>query len=394
VAGDPLKANLWTDADVYVSTNLSATLPANANTPFGGDWDLVGLLDGDEGFPESRDEDTDDKFAWGGILVRTSRNHFKLTKSFTALEDNETTYSLLWPGSSATQIIVPRPAKVLVAFETREGDKVRRLISANYAEVSLDGDHGENEADLESMTFAGHDLPDRRRCPVHPADHPDPVQPVVSPSTLPSRRPDRRPDGDRHLRRRLTADVTASASWSSSATPKATVSSGFVTGVAPAPPPSPPPTKARPTPAPSPSRSLTAGGAEFVAVRPRPGALLEPRRNRDMHPLHRTRDPAKARTARAHQGRRHPVASACAAVSSQPWRARRQRPAAVRKHPVAVKIVQPGGTILVDGKPFPWLVAQAADGDRPQPRRRQHGPHDPARRAVQIIKPEPKEEPR
>lgn len=233
MAGDPLKANLWTDADVYISTNLSATLPANAETAFGLDWDLVGLLDGDEGFPESRDEDTDDKFAWGGILVRTSRNHFKLTKSFTALEDNDTTYSLLWPGSSATQIKVPRPAKVLVAFETREGDKVRRLITANYAEISLDGDHGENETDLESMTFTATIYPTGGGVLFNRQTTPILSSLTVAPSTLSIA------DGEIGA---LTAtatyddssteDVTADASWTSSDPTKATVSAGFVTGVA------------------------------------------------------------------------------------------------------------------------------------------------------------------
>ncbi|MEU3826449.1 Ig-like domain-containing protein [Streptomyces sp. NPDC029080] len=233
MAGDPLKANLWTDADVYISTNLTATLPANAHTPFGSDWDLVGLLDGDDGFPESRDEDTDDKFAWGGILVRTSRQHFKLTKSFTALEDNETTYGLLWPGSSPTQIIVPRPARVKIAFETREGDKVRRLISALYAEVALDGDHGENESDLESMTFAATIFPtsggvlfSRQTTPLLTALD-------VSPGTL------AQAVGDIDALTATatyddssTANVTSLCDWTSSATSKATVASGFVTGVA------------------------------------------------------------------------------------------------------------------------------------------------------------------
>lgn len=234
MAGDPLKANLWTDADVYISTNLSATLPANAGTPFGPDWDLVGLLDGDEGFPESRDEDTDDKFAWGGILVRTSRNHFKLTKSFTALEDNATTYSLLWPGSSATQIVVPRPAKVLVAFETREGDKVRRLISANYAEVSLDGDHGENEADLESMTFAATIYPTGAGVLFNRQTTPTLASLSVTPATLTLA------DGEigaltatATYDDATTADVTAQANWASSAPADAVVSAGFVTAVDP-----------------------------------------------------------------------------------------------------------------------------------------------------------------
>lgn len=232
MAGDPLKANLWTDADVYISTNLSATLPADADTPFGVDWDLVGLLDGDDGFPESRDEDTDDKYAWGGILVRTSRTHFKLTKSFTALEDNDVTFSLLWPGSTATVIKVPRPAKVLVAFETREGDKVRRLITSNYAEVTLDGDHGENETDLESATFvatifptADGDLFDRQTTPIL-------VSISVTPATLTIA------DGEigaltatATYSDATTANVTALATWTSSVPADATVSAGFVTGV-------------------------------------------------------------------------------------------------------------------------------------------------------------------
>lgn len=233
MAGDPLKANLWTDADVYISTNLSATLPADANTPFGVDWDLVGLLDGDDGFPESRDEDTDDKFAWGGILVKTSRNHFKLTKSFTALEDNDTTFSLLWPGSSATQIVVPRPAKVLVAFETREGDKVRRLITANYAEVSLDGDHGENETDLESMTFVSTIYPtgggvlfNRQTTPLLTSLDVSPSTKSLTVGQIGALTATATYDDA------STADVTNACSWSSSATSKATVASGYVTGVA------------------------------------------------------------------------------------------------------------------------------------------------------------------
>ncbi|WP_331445866.1 hypothetical protein [Streptomyces xanthochromogenes] len=149
MAGDPTNASLWTDADVYVG-DLDAVNPATIDDPFGGDWGLVGLLDGDDGFGESRDEDVDDKYAWGGILVRTSRAHFKLTKSFTALEDNATTRSLIWPGSTDTQLIVPKPAQVKVGFETREGGAVKRLITAQYAEISVDGDITENETDLTS----------------------------------------------------------------------------------------------------------------------------------------------------------------------------------------------------------------------------------------------------
>ncbi|MZF56946.1 hypothetical protein GTX53_24460 [Streptomyces sp. SID5594] len=233
MAGDPTKANLWTDADVYVSFDLSAPMPADANTPFGPQWDLVGLLDGDEGFPENREEDTDDKFAWGGILVKTSRNHFKLTKSFTALEDNATVRRLVWPGSTETKIKVPVPEKVLVAFETREGDKVRRLVTSLYAECSLDGDHGENETDLESATIvatiypnAQKELFDRQATPLLESIEVTPatlsvaateIGAVVATATYSDE---------------TTADVTANCSWSSSDPTKATVTAGFITGIA------------------------------------------------------------------------------------------------------------------------------------------------------------------
>jgi len=60
----------------------------------------VGLLDGDQGFEESRSEDVKDHFAWGGILVATTRSKFKLEKKFTVLEDNVQTRALIWPGST------------------------------------------------------------------------------------------------------------------------------------------------------------------------------------------------------------------------------------------------------------------------------------------------------
>lgn len=233
MSGDPTKANLWTDADVFVSFDLSAALPANANTPFGPAWQQVGLLDGDEGFPESRDEDTDDKFAWGGILVKTSRNHFKLTKAFTCLEDNATTRRLVWPGSTATKIKVPKPERVLVAFETREGDKVRRLITSLYAECSLDGDHGENETDLESATIvatifpnAAGELFDRQATPVLTSISVIPATLSVAATEIEALVATATFDDA------STEDVTAEATWSSSDPTKATVASGFVTGIA------------------------------------------------------------------------------------------------------------------------------------------------------------------
>jgi len=147
MAGDPTKANIWPDADVYVGP-LTATDPIDIDTPFGADWDLVGLLDGEAGFVQAREEEVEDHYAWGGILVRTSRRNFKQTITFTALEDNDVTRDLIWPDSPAGQLVVPRPKRIKIAFELVEGDKVKRLISAFQAEVTVNADITEAEGDL------------------------------------------------------------------------------------------------------------------------------------------------------------------------------------------------------------------------------------------------------
>lgn len=147
MAGDPAKATIWPNADVYIG-DTDASDPLTVTAPFGVDWDLVGLLDGDAGFVQSREEETNDIYAWGGILVRTSRRNFKQTISFTALEDNATTRSLIWPGSTAGTLVVPRPARVKIGLEMREGSTVKRLISAYEAEVTINGDITDSEADI------------------------------------------------------------------------------------------------------------------------------------------------------------------------------------------------------------------------------------------------------
>jgi hypothetical protein len=159
MSGDPSNATVWPDADVYIGPT-TAINPASIDDDFPGTWDLCGLLDGDAGFAQSRNEDVGDKYAWGGILVRTTRQHFKQTVKFTALEDNDTTRELIWPGSTAGSIVVPRPARVKIAFEMREGDVIRRLISSYQAEVTVDGDIVDTEGDLTKYQLLATIFPD------------------------------------------------------------------------------------------------------------------------------------------------------------------------------------------------------------------------------------------
>lgn len=157
MAGDVNNAAVWAEADVLVGA-LTATNPADG-AAFGVDWSYAGLLDGDDGFGLSRDMDSSDFYAWGGILVATTRRNFKLTRTFTALEDNQVVWDLIWPGSDVTftgntytgSIKVPDlQAKFKMAWETRSGDTLKRVISANYCQVEEVGEATESESDLQS----------------------------------------------------------------------------------------------------------------------------------------------------------------------------------------------------------------------------------------------------
>lgn len=159
MSGDTDNASLWTDADVYVAA-LGVATPATIDDAFPAHWQLVGLLDGDDGFSEGRSWDKSDKFAWGDILVRTARRNFKLTKKFTALERNAATEELMWPGSTVGTLVVPRPDRIQIGFETREGEIKRRLICAYQAEVDLDGDIDDKEGDLTKYKFIATIYPD------------------------------------------------------------------------------------------------------------------------------------------------------------------------------------------------------------------------------------------
>lgn len=159
MAGDTKNASLWAEADVYIAP-LNAAPPASADAEFGSEWSLVGLLDGDEGFSDSRDQEENKFFAWGGILVKQSRTNFEFSRTFTVLEDNPVTRQLIWPGSTPGKIVVPRPQPLKVAFEVREGSKVRRLITANYAEINVDGEVKESESDLTKYPLKATIFPD------------------------------------------------------------------------------------------------------------------------------------------------------------------------------------------------------------------------------------------
>lgn len=154
MAGDSKYTSLWTGADVYIAP-VGTTAPTTLATAWAAAWKPVGLLDGEEGFTETREEDSSEYHAWGGVLYRRTTGKHKRTFKFVALEDNETTFGLINPGStrtatggvkSATIKVPTAGTRFAVGFETRDGDKTKRRI-VKTAEVVEVGEIKESESE-------------------------------------------------------------------------------------------------------------------------------------------------------------------------------------------------------------------------------------------------------
>lgn len=154
MSGDLTNTSLWQNADVYIAPSGTAG-PTDVSTAWASGWDAVGLLDGDKGFTESRSDTSNDYYAWGGILVRSTKSKHKRSIKFIALEDNDTVFNLINPGSTRTTaaglttaaVSVPTNAEFAIGFEVRDGDKVRRR-SVLRATVDAVGDVVDSEGTL------------------------------------------------------------------------------------------------------------------------------------------------------------------------------------------------------------------------------------------------------
>ena len=143
--GDIANPRIWTDADVYVA-DVGSTAPTDTATAWAAAWEAVGLLS-EDGLSEARDDDETDHFAYGSILVRTTRSKHKRTMVVTVLEDNPVVFDLVNPGSTAATatgtttrtVKVPQPNPKAFGLELRDGDvTMRRVIPRGEAFVSAD----------------------------------------------------------------------------------------------------------------------------------------------------------------------------------------------------------------------------------------------------------------
>lgn len=133
MAGTASNANLWQNADVYIAAANTAG-PANVYAAWAIAWSAVGLLDGEAGFAEGRKDDSNEIYAWGGLLVKKTKTKHKRTIKFTCLEDNETVFGLLNPASTRTTasgltsatVVVPSLTEFAIGFESRDGATTKR----------------------------------------------------------------------------------------------------------------------------------------------------------------------------------------------------------------------------------------------------------------------------
>ena len=156
MTGNAANADLWTDADVFIAP-VGTVKPTTVSAAWAAAWKPVGLLNGEEGFTLSRDEDTAEHYAWGGLLIRKTRSKHKRTIKFVAMEDNEVTFDLVNPGSARTvdgasglitsSIKVPKYGDFAVGFEMRDGNKVKRRF-VSRATLEEIGEITESESDV------------------------------------------------------------------------------------------------------------------------------------------------------------------------------------------------------------------------------------------------------
>jgi hypothetical protein len=140
MAGIPanVQSRLWSEADVLLwlgsTPPTEADLPEAITDPFDtGDekWGFLGLLVGESGLEQNRNWDEKKITAWGYGVVAAPVKDFVLETKVSALEDNAVMQKIMWPGSTATSIVVPKPLYAHYALEKRTatGGK-HRAISA------------------------------------------------------------------------------------------------------------------------------------------------------------------------------------------------------------------------------------------------------------------------
>jgi hypothetical protein len=164
MAGNTANPRVWTGATVFTAP-LATAAPTDVTTAWAAAWLDLGLI-GEDGISQGREQDSDDKYAHGGILVRTVRSKFKRTFTVVALEDTPAVFNLLNPGSTATtsagpappagvttrSVKVPIPDPRAFGIEVVDGLVIKRYVVAR-AEVTDVGETTLDDTELQAVEF-------------------------------------------------------------------------------------------------------------------------------------------------------------------------------------------------------------------------------------------------
>lgn len=154
MARNPDNVNIWQDARVWTAPGSAArpALPTDADTAvIETAWFEFGILDGDAGFGEERSMDETEHFGWGIGLIKIGTKNFALKRTLSALEDNEITRSVLWPGSTASKLVMPKPVSLWLGFDTvSDTGKVERLWTTRPSRLTVPNNN-RNESDITKL---------------------------------------------------------------------------------------------------------------------------------------------------------------------------------------------------------------------------------------------------
>lgn len=150
--------------EVELSANATATGTVTAEIGATTGWNYAGLLDGGQGFEESIEVESTDHDAWGYGTIFTTYKAQKLTRTFTALEENETVMGLVYDVSSmtfdddagtyvGTLKVRDHTEQIRIAFVTTSGTTEKRLISKAYSTVAPTTAGSDSEESIGSKTF-------------------------------------------------------------------------------------------------------------------------------------------------------------------------------------------------------------------------------------------------
>lgn len=131
--GTTANPRIWVDSTVYAGA-VGTTAPTDTSTSLNAAFKDLGFIT-EDGLTETREQETKDHYASGGVLIRTTRSKHKRSFKFACLESNQYVFPLVNPGSSQAtntgtttrSVVVPEPLEKAWVLQQADGSYIRRI---------------------------------------------------------------------------------------------------------------------------------------------------------------------------------------------------------------------------------------------------------------------------